>query len=190
MLNAKMKDVIHSLYREMSLLENLDHENIVQYLGYDYDVEKGYILIFFEYVPGHSQCAEQEWPLCGGACALLYAANLAWFGVSPWSQSHTSGESIQKVIFEGRSSILYIFYSRSTPSIIKLEPFWWIRMMFVKLPTSVSVQAEWLGWSFWTPIHIRKQSVQFFMWRPRSSDGCHTLPVLIFGRIYFSGMHW
>ncbi|KAI9323532.1 hypothetical protein BX666DRAFT_1887848 [Dichotomocladium elegans] len=54
MLNDKMKESIDSLYREVSLLKDFDHENIVQYLGYDYDEEQGHIHIFLEYVPGGS----------------------------------------------------------------------------------------------------------------------------------------
>ncbi|KAI7875134.1 Pkinase-domain-containing protein, partial [Lichtheimia hyalospora FSU 10163] len=54
MLNDKMRDAVDSLYREVSLLKDLDHENIVQYLGYDYDEEEGHINIFLEYVPGGS----------------------------------------------------------------------------------------------------------------------------------------
>ncbi|KAI9316284.1 hypothetical protein BX666DRAFT_1949117 [Dichotomocladium elegans] len=54
MLNSKMKDAVDSLYREISLLKNLEHDNIVQYLGYDYDEDEGHINIFLEYIPGGS----------------------------------------------------------------------------------------------------------------------------------------
>ncbi|KAI8369442.1 uncharacterized protein BYT42DRAFT_584491 [Radiomyces spectabilis] len=54
LLNDKLRDTVDSLYREISLLEGLDHENIVQYLGYDSDEEEGHINIFLEYVPGGS----------------------------------------------------------------------------------------------------------------------------------------
>ncbi|KAI9260645.1 hypothetical protein BDA99DRAFT_88006 [Phascolomyces articulosus] len=54
MLNDKMRSAVDALYREISLLEDLDHENIVQYLGYDYDEDEGHIHIFLEYVPGGS----------------------------------------------------------------------------------------------------------------------------------------
>lgn len=53
-LNAKMRDSVDALYREISLLKDLDHDNIVQYLGYDHDEEEGHIHIFLEYVPGGS----------------------------------------------------------------------------------------------------------------------------------------
>ncbi|KAG2224361.1 hypothetical protein INT45_006761, partial [Circinella minor] len=54
MLNDKMRSAVDALYREIALLEDLDHENIVQYLGYDYDEDEGHIHIFLEYVPGGS----------------------------------------------------------------------------------------------------------------------------------------
>ncbi|ORX61370.1 Pkinase-domain-containing protein [Hesseltinella vesiculosa] len=53
-LNKSLNDTQDALYREISLLKDLEHENIVQYLGYDVDKEEGYINIFLEYVPGGS----------------------------------------------------------------------------------------------------------------------------------------
>ncbi|KAI8981630.1 hypothetical protein BDF20DRAFT_862236 [Mycotypha africana] len=52
--NADLKAASDALYREIQLLKDLDHENIVQYLGYDSNVEEGHIYIFLEYVPGGS----------------------------------------------------------------------------------------------------------------------------------------
>lgn len=54
MMNDNMRAAVDALYREISLLKDLDHDNIVQYLGYDYDEEEGHIHIFLEYVPGGS----------------------------------------------------------------------------------------------------------------------------------------
>ncbi|KAI8149314.1 hypothetical protein BJV82DRAFT_587499 [Fennellomyces sp. T-0311] len=54
MMNDKMRSAVDALYREIALLEDLDHENIVQYLGYDYDEDEGHIHIFLEYIPGGS----------------------------------------------------------------------------------------------------------------------------------------
>lgn len=54
MQNTKMREAVDSLYREISLLKDFDHENIVQYLGYDFDEDEGHIYIFLEYVPGGS----------------------------------------------------------------------------------------------------------------------------------------
>ncbi|CDH53025.1 mitogen-activated protein kinase kinase kinase [Lichtheimia corymbifera JMRC:FSU:9682] len=42
------------LHQEIAMLRDLDHENIVQYLGYDEDESEGVINIFLEYVSGGS----------------------------------------------------------------------------------------------------------------------------------------
>lgn len=52
--NEHLKEASDALYREISLLKDLDHENIVQYIGYDSNEEEGLIYIFLEYVPGGS----------------------------------------------------------------------------------------------------------------------------------------
>ncbi|KAI8077264.1 uncharacterized protein B0P05DRAFT_544276 [Gilbertella persicaria] len=52
--NPQMREMKDALFREISLLEDLDNEYIVQYLGYDMDEEEGHINIFLEYVPGGS----------------------------------------------------------------------------------------------------------------------------------------
>ncbi|CEG71156.1 Putative STE/STE11 protein kinase [Rhizopus microsporus] len=52
--NPQMKEMKDALFREISLLEDLDNEYIVQYLGYNLDEEEGHINIFLEYVPGGS----------------------------------------------------------------------------------------------------------------------------------------
>jgi hypothetical protein len=52
--NQDLQAAADALYREIRLLKDLDHENIVQYMGYDSNVEEGHIYIFLEYVPGGS----------------------------------------------------------------------------------------------------------------------------------------
>jgi mitogen-activated protein kinase kinase kinase len=54
--NPQLCETRDALFREISLLEDLDNEYIVQYLGYDVDEEAGdgHINIFLEYVPGGS----------------------------------------------------------------------------------------------------------------------------------------
>jgi mitogen-activated protein kinase kinase kinase len=52
--NPQLRETKDALFREISLLEDLDNEYIVQYLGYDVDEEEGRINIFLEYVPGGS----------------------------------------------------------------------------------------------------------------------------------------
>lgn len=52
--NPQLREIKDALFREISLLEDLDNEYIVQYLGYDVDEEEGHINIFLEYVPGGS----------------------------------------------------------------------------------------------------------------------------------------
>lgn len=52
--NPQLLETKDSLFREISLLEDLDNEYIVQYLGYDVDIDEGHINIFLEYVPGGS----------------------------------------------------------------------------------------------------------------------------------------
>jgi serine/threonine protein kinase len=53
-LNAQQQEVVESLYQEITLLKDLDHEHIVEYLGYDTDDSEGVINIFLEYVSGGS----------------------------------------------------------------------------------------------------------------------------------------
>ncbi|RCH90651.1 ATP binding protein, partial [Rhizopus stolonifer] len=48
----RKKSMIRSLRREIELLQDLEHENIVQYLGHKTD--ESYFSIFLEYVPGGS----------------------------------------------------------------------------------------------------------------------------------------
>ncbi|CCE72738.1 Piso0_000332 [Millerozyma farinosa CBS 7064] len=50
--NSSQRGVIEALEHEMSLLKQLDHENIVRYLGSSFDEE--FLNIFLEYVPGGS----------------------------------------------------------------------------------------------------------------------------------------
>ncbi|CAO3662209.1 unnamed protein product [Rhizopus stolonifer] len=52
--NPQLTEIKDGLFREISLLEDLDYEYIVQYLGYNVDEEEGHINIFLEYVPGGS----------------------------------------------------------------------------------------------------------------------------------------
>ncbi|CEP11976.1 hypothetical protein [Parasitella parasitica] len=52
--NPQLRETKDALFREISLLEDLDNEYIVQYLGYDVDENEGHINIFLEYVPGGS----------------------------------------------------------------------------------------------------------------------------------------
>ncbi|KAI7903154.1 kinase-like domain-containing protein [Cokeromyces recurvatus] len=52
--NADLQAASDALYREISLLKDLDHMNIVQYMGYDCNTDEGQIYIFLEYVPGGS----------------------------------------------------------------------------------------------------------------------------------------
>ncbi|CAO3656635.1 unnamed protein product [Mucor hiemalis] len=52
--NQDLQAAADALYREIRLLKDLDHENIVQYIGYDSNVAEGHIYIFLEYVPGGS----------------------------------------------------------------------------------------------------------------------------------------
>lgn len=54
LLNKAQRDVIDALYQEIALLRDLDHNHIVQYLGYGRDDEEGVINIFLEYVSGGS----------------------------------------------------------------------------------------------------------------------------------------
>ncbi|CAO3694005.1 unnamed protein product [Rhizopus stolonifer] len=51
---AELREIKDGLFREISLLEDLDNEYIVQYLGYDVDEKENHINIFLEYMPGGS----------------------------------------------------------------------------------------------------------------------------------------
>lgn len=53
-LNQQQQDAVDSLYQEINLLKDLDHEHIVEYLGYDRDDSEDVINIFLEYVSGGS----------------------------------------------------------------------------------------------------------------------------------------
>ena len=52
---SKKKTMLEALQREFTLLKNLNHVNIVRYLGSQYDDQ--YLNIFLEYVPGGSVVA-------------------------------------------------------------------------------------------------------------------------------------
>ncbi|KAG0174927.1 hypothetical protein DFQ28_003648 [Apophysomyces sp. BC1034] len=52
--NPELREHVDAIYREITLLSPLSHDNIVQYLGYDSDEEEGHLHIFLEYVPGGS----------------------------------------------------------------------------------------------------------------------------------------
>lgn len=54
LLNEQQHDMVEALYQEIIMLKDLDHENIVQYLGYGQDEAEGVIHIFLEYVSGGS----------------------------------------------------------------------------------------------------------------------------------------
>ncbi|KAI7864993.1 kinase-like domain-containing protein [Spinellus fusiger] len=54
MINKDLCEAAETIYREAELLTGLKHDNIVQYLGSDVDMEKGHIHIFLEYVAGGS----------------------------------------------------------------------------------------------------------------------------------------
>ncbi|OAD80732.1 hypothetical protein PHYBLDRAFT_88191, partial [Phycomyces blakesleeanus NRRL 1555(-)] len=47
-------DMVKALYQEIAMLKDLDHDNIVQYLGYGQDEAEGVVHIFLEYVSGGS----------------------------------------------------------------------------------------------------------------------------------------
>ncbi|KAI7862461.1 kinase-like domain-containing protein [Spinellus fusiger] len=53
-LNVHEKDMVHALHQEMVLLRDLEHDNIVQYLGYGEDKNDNMVHIFLEYVSGGS----------------------------------------------------------------------------------------------------------------------------------------
>ncbi|KAI8084871.1 uncharacterized protein BX664DRAFT_337988 [Halteromyces radiatus] len=52
--NDKLVESMEALNQEIRLLSDLEHENVVQYLGYDIDKEEDHLYIFLEYVPGGS----------------------------------------------------------------------------------------------------------------------------------------
>ncbi|KAI9487498.1 MAG: hypothetical protein EXX96DRAFT_553495 [Benjaminiella poitrasii] len=52
LLNESQHNMVEALYQEIMMLRDLDHENIVQYLGYGRD--EGVINIFLEYISGGS----------------------------------------------------------------------------------------------------------------------------------------
>ncbi|KAF7728212.1 hypothetical protein EC973_006493 [Apophysomyces ossiformis] len=53
-LDVHQHDMVKALYQEIVMLRDLDHENIVQYLGYGSDESEGVVNIFLEYVSGGS----------------------------------------------------------------------------------------------------------------------------------------
>ncbi|KAJ9070050.1 mitogen-activated protein kinase kinase kinase [Entomophthora muscae] len=70
-IGRKRGDMIKELYREIELLKDLDHDNIVQYLGFE--ASSGCINIFLEYVSGGSIASVL---LRTGPFDELYAASL------------------------------------------------------------------------------------------------------------------
>lgn len=53
-LNPNASEVEDALYQEIAMLQDLDHDHIVQYLGYGRDDSEGVVNIFLEYVSGGS----------------------------------------------------------------------------------------------------------------------------------------
>ncbi|ORZ12222.1 hypothetical protein BCR42DRAFT_79284 [Absidia repens] len=51
-LDVHQNDMVEALYREIAMLRDLDHEYIVQYLGYGVDEQEAVVNIFLEYVSG------------------------------------------------------------------------------------------------------------------------------------------
>ncbi|ORZ10194.1 kinase-like domain-containing protein [Absidia repens] len=51
-LDVHQNDMVNALYREIAMLRDLDHETIVQYLGYGVDEQEAVVNIFLEYVAG------------------------------------------------------------------------------------------------------------------------------------------
>jgi serine/threonine protein kinase len=51
-LDVHQNDMVDALYREIAMLRDLDHEYIVQYLGYGVDEQEAVVNIFLEYVSG------------------------------------------------------------------------------------------------------------------------------------------
>ncbi|KAI9482603.1 hypothetical protein BDB00DRAFT_857051 [Zychaea mexicana] len=54
LLDSHQHDMVDALYQEIAMLRDLDHDNIVQYLGYGRDDSEGVVNIFLEYVSGGS----------------------------------------------------------------------------------------------------------------------------------------
>ncbi|KAI8072468.1 hypothetical protein BC940DRAFT_330616 [Gongronella butleri] len=50
--DVRQHDMVDALYREIDMLRDLDHEHIVQYLGYGVDEQEAVVNIFLEYVSG------------------------------------------------------------------------------------------------------------------------------------------
>ncbi|KAI8098224.1 kinase-like domain-containing protein [Gilbertella persicaria] len=53
-MNEQQHEMVEALYQEIMMLRDLDHENIVQYLGYGHDPSESVINIFLDYVSGGS----------------------------------------------------------------------------------------------------------------------------------------
>ncbi|KAI0216105.1 mitogen-activated protein kinase kinase kinase, partial [Massospora cicadina] len=70
-IGRKHSDMIKELYREIELLKDLDHDNIVQYLGFEANDQS--VNIFLEYVSGGSIASVL---MRTGPFDELYAANL------------------------------------------------------------------------------------------------------------------
>ncbi|KAI7860000.1 hypothetical protein BDC45DRAFT_564021 [Circinella umbellata] len=54
LLDSHQHDMVDALYQEIAMLRDLDHDNIVQYLGYGRDDDEGVVNIFLEYISGGS----------------------------------------------------------------------------------------------------------------------------------------
>ncbi|KAL0085468.1 kinase-like domain-containing protein [Phycomyces blakesleeanus] len=53
-VDTKRQEVIDEIFRETEVLINVQHPNIVEYLGSDIDMKSGKVYMFLEYVPGGS----------------------------------------------------------------------------------------------------------------------------------------
>lgn len=126
--NPQLRETKDALFREISLLEDLDNEYIVQYLGYDVDEDEGHINIFLEYVPGGSiaSCLSKtgkfEVPL------VRFFTQQILMGLAYLHNRNV----LHRVSLVYLSSFILTSINKNYIRILKRVTFYWIRMEFVK----------------------------------------------------------
>lgn len=127
--NPQLLETKDSLFREISLLEDLDNEYIVQYLGYNVDLEEGHINIFLEYVPGGSiaSCLAKTGKFDGPLVQFFTRQIL--MGLAYLHNRNVLHRVSYHIHIHVLPANLFIFFIR----ILKLVISFWIKTVFVKL---------------------------------------------------------
>ena len=126
LLNEEQHDMVEALYQEIMTLRDLDHENIVQYLGYGQDNAEGVINIFLDYVSGGSVASRLALHGAFDEALTKYFTRQICFGLSYLHSKHILHRVGLITI------IMNILLISFTCRISKLLIFWWKLTVYAK----------------------------------------------------------